>query len=279
MIRPGIGSWTLPWAMGFKKNTLSYRRMNVFELLDFARSQNISLVQLYNNVALLSFTKEELRAIRSYADQYGIELAVGGDGIEPEYVDKLIRVAVILGSKTVRVVIPPKGEDERLDIKEAAARLSESVNSIESRSLVLLIENHDRYTSMEYREIIEGIASPSVGICFDTANSAGKLEHFRRSFSILKDYILNCHYKEYIIRRVPTNLGFILEGYRPGHKESIADEFFSLLKGLNRDIDVTLEQWVPYQGAVEDTLRIEMEWALAGIRILKDYANKIERNE
>lgn len=274
MIRPGIGSWTLPWAMGFKKNTIPYRRMNVYELLDFAHQQKVSLVQLYNNVDLLALPEEELRAIRGYADQYGIELAVGGDGIEPEYLDRLSRIAVLLGSKTVRVVIPPRDGGERLDVGEAIARLGESIGYIEGMSLDLLIENHDRYTSAEYREIIEKIGSKALGICFDTANGAGRLEHFSCSFSVLKAYIRNCHYKEYEIRRVQTNLGFILEGCCPGKGENIADDFFPLIKGLDRDMDVTLEQWVPYQGTVEDTLHTEMRWALTGIRILKDHTKE-----
>jgi hypothetical protein len=64
-------------------------------------------------------------------------------------------------------------------------------------------------------------------------------------------------------------MGFIIQGCKPGEGEEIAEEFLSLLISLKRDISIVLEQWVPFQGTIENTLLVEKVWADEGIRILK----------
>jgi len=270
MIRIGIGSWTFPWGVGFRMNPYTYAKMSPLDLIDFAKKRDIHLVQLYNNINLLSLDSSDLKLIKNTADNADIELAIGGDGIEKEYIQKMLAIAESLRSRTVRVVILPKSESgKKLHVRDVIKQVKSYVTDFEDAGISMLIENHDRYTSNEYLEMIEGVGSDSVGICFDTANSLGKLEHFRDSFLILKDHIRSCHYKEYSIQRVESKLGFVIQGCKPGEGENIAGEFFQLLSSIKSDLDVVLEQWVPFQGSVKESLKIEKEWADEGIRILK----------
>ena len=273
MIRIGIGSWTWPWAVGFSRNPYTYPKINAMDLIDLAASNDIHLVQLYNNIDLLSIDISDLREIRLRADQYTIDLEIGGMGIEDNYLQDLLSVADLLGSRRVRTVItPPDSDRSRYDVDTVVAIIRNSISEFENTGRSLLIENHDRYTSSEYREIVERVNSEALGICFDSANSLGKIEHFRDSFRVLRDFVYSCHYKEYSIKRVETNLGFIIQGCCPGQGENISNEFFGLIQSLGKDMDVVLEQWVPFQGTVEDTLRTERLWADRGIQILKSYS-------
>lgn len=270
MIRIGVGSWSLPWAVGFMKNPLTYPKIGAVELIDFAVSNQFKLVQLYNNLDLLALDTHQLQGIRSHADANHVGLEIGGMGIEAETIKRLLGVANILGSRTIRTIIMPQNEG-RLDAKAVIEIIRGYITEFEKSARVLLLENHERYSAEEFREIFEGVESDALGICFDPANSIGKLEHFRDTFRLLRDFILTCHYKEYSVERVETNLGFIIEGCCPGEGENIAEEFFGLIETLDRDVDVVLEQWVPYQGTVEETLRIEKQWADKGMQILKSY--------
>jgi sugar phosphate isomerase/epimerase len=277
--RIGIGSWTLPWAIGFHMNPYHYPKMSPVELIDFAESNDIHLVQLYNNIDLLALDKMELRQIEEHADACQIELAIGGFGIEEDYLRELIRIAEILGSRTVRTVIPLiEANASRYEVNRVAEILRAIISEFEQAGINLLVENHDRYTSYEYRNMLDYVSSDAIGICFDSANSLGKLEHFRESFRILKNHIYSSHFKEYSIKRVETNLGFIIEGCCPGEGENVSQEFYELMRSLDKEIDIVLEQWMPFQGSVEDTLRIERLWAEKGIQILKSLVAKENAN-
>ena len=157
MIRIGIGSWTLPWAVGFRMNPYTYPRMSPLDLITFAQERDIHLVQLYNNITLLDFNSSELKQIKKAADDANIELAVGGDGIAQEYVQNLFNIAEVLDSRTVRIVIPNEDTKvDRIDPDRVIDFIKSYVGDFENADRNLLIENHDRYTSQEYLEIIEG---------------------------------------------------------------------------------------------------------------------------
>jgi hypothetical protein len=270
MIHTGVGSWSLPWAVGFMKNPLTYPKIGGIELIDFAVSNHFKLVQLYNNLDLLALETQELKTIRLHADANDIRLEIGGMGIEHETIQDFLAVAEILGSRTIRtIILPQKGKS--LSVKSVIDIVRGYIGEFEKADRILLFENHEGYTAGEFRTIIESVGSNALGICFDPANSIGKLEHFRDNFKVLSDFIFNCHYKEYSVNRVETNLGFIVEGCCPGEGENIAYEFFGLIETLDQDVDVVLEQWVPYQGSVEKTLQIEGKWAETGMQILKSY--------
>lgn len=270
MIRIGIGSWTLPWSVGFRMNPYSYPKLSPIDIIEYAASHAIHLVQLYNNVDLLALDTDKLRQIKEAADKNQIRLEIGGMGIEEEYLQDLLRVAELLGSHTIRTVITnPENRGIHDDVETVISKIQSRVSEFEKTGHTLLIENHDNYTSIEYKEILENINLNAIGVCFDPANNIGTLEHFRDSFAILKDYIVSVHYKEFSIERIGTKLGFIIEGCSPGEGENISKELFSLIDSLTQDVDVVLEQWVPYQGSVEETLRVEKEWAEKGIQVLK----------
>ncbi len=270
MTRIGIGSWSLPWAIGFMMNPYTYPKMNALELIEYAAEHEIHLIQLYNNFDLLAIEGSKLIEIKERADLYGIQLEIGGMGINIEYLRKMLEIAITLGSQTVRTVITPLTEGEPLASPGRVVNLIEPIlGEFEDASRILLIENHDNYPSTSYRDILDKCDSDSIGICFDPANNIGTLEHFRDSFKVLKDYILACHYKEFSISRIETKQGFIVEGCAPGEGLDISTELFQMIVSLNRSVDVVLEQWVPFQGSVENTLEIERIWAEQGIRILK----------
>jgi len=270
VIHLGISSWTLPWAVGFSNNPSSLKKMNSIDLVDYAIENQLDVVQLYNNIDLLSLTESDLNQVKQAAKRGKVAIEIGGVGIEPVYLKRMLKIAQVLEAKSLRTIIPCGNNScDCYEFGDIIDVLSQSIGEFEDNEIQLLIENHDRYSSIEYRKIIESIGSKSLGICFDSANSLGNTEHFRESFGILKDYILCAHYKEYCIDRIDTKMGFIIQGCKPGEGENISEEFLSLLISLHRDISVILEQWIPYQGTIENTLVVEKVWADEGIRILK----------
>jgi sugar phosphate isomerase/epimerase len=270
MITIGVGSWSLPWAVGFMKNTFTYPKIGAKELIDYAVSHQISLVQLYNNLNLIALSMGELQEIRAYADSKQVRIEIGDMGVDTESVEKLLQVADILDSHTIRsIILPYKGE--WMDVPSVIDLIKGYIAEFERMGRVLLLETHEKYSAEEFRAIVEGVGSEALGMCFDPANSIGRVEHFRDNFHVLKDYVFNYHYKEYNIRRADTNLGIVVEGCCPGTGAKIAEEYFGLIKTLERDVDVILEQWLTYQGSVEETKQLERQWADEGVKILKSH--------
>lgn len=273
MIRLGIGSWTLPWAVGFKNNHYQYPRWSANDLLHFAADQGVSLLQLYNNIHLTSLTSRQLSQIAGKASRLGIELAVGGEGIGLNELQALLRVASELGSRSVRTVIPAQSgfTSRASELADVTRQFSERMPAFEKSGVLLYLENHDRFSSLEYLQIIRSVDSDKLAVCFDTGNGAGRLEDFMHGFETLREYIHCVHYKEISIRRVSTNLGFIIEGCRPGEGENILSGLFHLLSGCPHVTEIVLEQWVPFQKTIKNTLVVEKEWALEGLRLIKDH--------
>jgi len=81
------------------------------------------------------------------------------------------------------MVIDSKGFEP--DIKTVVSIIRELEPEFISRNIKLAIENHDRFKAIEFRNIIEGVASDNVGICLDSVNSMGAGEGFYTVAEIL----------------------------------------------------------------------------------------------
>ena len=80
----------------------------------------------------------------------------------------------------------------------------------------LAVENHDRFRAAPLAEIFERVGSPAVGLCLDTANSIGCVEHVETLLRVLGRRVVNLHVKDYRVVRPPHHKGFVVEGRPAG---------------------------------------------------------------
>jgi sugar phosphate isomerase/epimerase len=106
-----------------------------------------------------------------------------------------------------------------------------------------------------------------VGICLDTVNSFGSLEGPEVVVETLAPYVVNLHVKDFTIRRVVHQMGFIIEGAPAGQGRL---NIPWLMRQLPGGISAVLELWTPYQENTPATVALEAQWADESVNYLKN---------
>ena len=261
----GISSYTFSWAIGISRYPLPATPLSAMGLLEKAIGYGESVLQVADNLPLTSLSPEDLNAFERRASDVGIAIEIGTRGIEPENLRAYLRLAARFGSPFVRVVVD-KGEDEPTP-DECIAQLKPLLPEFDDAGVKLAIENHDRFPARTLREIVETLGTDRVGICLDTVNSFGSLEGPEVVVETLAPYVVNLHVKDFTIRRVVHQMGFIIEGAPAGQGRL---NIPWLMRQLPGDISAVLELWTPYQENTPATVALEAQWADESVNYLKN---------
>jgi len=265
-MRLGIGSYTYAWAVGIP-GYLPRRPMTALDLLEKAVRLGVGVVQICDNLPLDALSKSELSEVEHCAGQHGIALELGTRGIAPENLRRQLELALRLESPILRVVID--AADHRPSLQEAIERLRPFARELEQANVCLAIENHDRFASREFRQMITEIDSPCVGICLDTVNSFGALEGPELVATTLAPWVANLHVKDFVVRRADHQLGFVIEGCPAGRGRLDVPWLLDQLRQANRAPNAILEQWPAEETTIEATIAKEDRWAQEGIDYLR----------
>lgn len=254
----GISSFTFPWAIGGIEPDHPVV-MGAFELLERARELQAEVLQIADNLPIGGLSDQELSKFRAQADSYGIALEVGTRGIKPENIANFLRIAQILGSPILRVVIDSKGHEP--SIPEIVDLLKPFESEFKKVGIKLAIENHDRLTCAEFNEIIDQVGSDWVGICLDTVNSLGAVEAPNTVIPALAPRAINVHMKDFEIVRTNGQMGFTVRGTALGEGKLDINEVITAVGGSGRELTAVIELWTPRQDSYEATVALENEWA------------------
>ena len=164
----GVSSFTFPWAIGGIEPDHPVA-MSAFELLECAHDLKADVLQIADNLPIGGLADTELLKLKAQAHSYGIALEIGTRGIKSENIENFLRIAQLLSSPILRVVIDSKGHEPA--IPEIVQLLKPFEAKFKEANIKLAIENHDRLTCAEFNEIIDQVGSDWVGICLDTVNS------------------------------------------------------------------------------------------------------------
>lgn len=248
-MRLGVGSYTYPWHV-------HHGRMSIRDLIDAAAEAAVSIVQICDNLPFVDLDSAERASIRKYADQRGVEIQAGMRGLFADAVRANLKACEDFGSPFLRIVIDSRGFEP--DLPEIVERVRALLPDIRSSGRPLLIENHDRLPAEDLKHIIEATDPAWIGICLDCVNSYGSGEDTKTVLSALAPYTRNLHLKDFAIRRIASQLGFVVEGAPTG--EGLLD-LDLLQESLPATISAIIELWTPEQGSVEETLEMERDWA------------------
>ncbi|MFP4562914.1 MAG: sugar phosphate isomerase/epimerase family protein [Spirochaetia bacterium] len=271
-MKVGLGSYALDWSIGVPG--LEPRDpMDAAAVLDFARSEEISVVQIADNLPLHTSSPEERAKLKNKADQSGIAVEVGIRGIQPENLARYIPIAGEFGSPILRAVID--AQDFHPSIPEIVEIIRDAAPLLERHGAVLALENHDRFKAREFVRIIResGGGTPReapVGICLDTVNSFGALEGPDVVIETLIDYVVSLHVKDFTIYRPSHNMGFILEGTPAGEGMLDIPGIIGMLGERDIDCNAVLELWPTPEATPDETAAKEKEWARSSLRYLKN---------
>ena len=260
----GLSSYTFGWAVGGRGQEPA-RPLDEHGLLDKCREHGLSLLQIGDNLPLHTFDETRLSRLAERAAREGIQLEVGARRLTQERVEQYIAIARKLNAKLIRFVIDdadyhPEPEYVSQVLQKCAPLLD---------TLLLGIENHDRFTAATLREILESVGSPRIGVCLDTANSLGAGEGLETVLRELGPLSVNLHIKDFHIARVPHLMGFSVEGRAAGHGFLDLPSVMKSFAHFNRCQTAVLELWTPPEPTLEATITKEAEWAGQSLSYLK----------
>jgi sugar phosphate isomerase/epimerase len=265
-MRLGIGSYTYPWAVGIPGHRPA-RPLTATDLLDKAAQLGVSVVQICDNLPLEALSEPQLEELRRAARQREIAVEVGTRGIFPDHLRRQLDLARYFASPILRVVIDTPAHHPSLD--EVVHLLSPWRSELERADICLAIENHDRFTAGQFRDMVTRLDSHHIGICLDTVNSFGALEGPATIVAALVPWVVNLHVKEFSIRRVDHQLGFVIEGCPAGQGRLDVPWLLQELHRAGRTPNLILEQWPAPESSLEATIAKEAQWAAASVTYLR----------
>lgn len=253
-----LGSYGTAWAIGVPGYPAPTTPLDVFGLLRFAAELDLQGVQIADNLPLDALDGETRRRLRDEAAQRGLLVEVGTRGIATEHLRRYIDMAAYFESPILRVVVDTAehhpSPDEIIDLVRAVLPV------LRSAGVTLAIENHDRFKVQTLADIITRLDDPQVGICLDTVNSLGALESPDRVVSVLGQFVVTLHLKEFVVRRAPHNMGFEVTGAPAGQGMLDIPWLLETLYGCGRMFNAVIETWLSPEPTMTATIDKEADW-------------------
>ena len=253
----GLSSWSFPWAIT--------AGATLYDLAETSARLGAEVFQIADNSGFLTQDKGAQIDILRHFSKCGLEVELGANELSKSVLRPLIELCARQNVKLLRT-LPHKGGG-KMTFSEAENTLKKLEPQLRETGVVLGIENHDFYKSEWLKELMKSVGSPNVGICFDAANNFGQGESFYEVFENLKDYTVNFHCKDFVIRRKKSKLGFEVSGCAAG--DGMLD--FSLAKQKFGEVSWIVELWTDEENELGATVKTEYERAKRSVEFLKKF--------
>ncbi len=266
----GIGSYAYAWSIGVAGYTQPSLPMTTIGLVRRAAELGVHLVQIADNLPLDKLDRLAFDALLAEAKRLDVDIEVGTRGIQPDHLQKYLDIAQRCGSPILRVVVDTAAHHP--SASEVIDLLKPMLPDFEAAGITLAIENHDRFKVQTLVEILTALDSPYAGICLDTVNSFGALEDPQRVINTLAPYVSNLHIKDFQIRRLGHNMGFMIDGTPAGQGMLDIPTLLKQLQG--RSFNAILELWPAPEATIDATAAKEESWVVASIPYLRQHIHE-----
>lgn len=263
-MRFGISSYAYTWAIGIP-GKMPPIPFDYYSLLKRAIELNVDTIQIADNLPLHILNETKLVELKNICHKNGIQLEAGARGMTESNLEKYIRIADLVGSPILRFVID--GPEFSPDLNLVVAIIKNVLPVLIENNITLALENYERFKAREFASIIERIGSNQIGICLDTVNSIGAAESIETVVQLLGPLTVNLHIKEFTIKRIYHKMGFHIEGLPVG--EGMLNVPWLIEQLSQRCQSSILEQWIPPEENIEDTILKEHVWARKNVTYLK----------
>ena len=258
----GIGSYALAWSVGVSGYEAPAGPLSAFDLLSLVREYGLKLVQYADNLPLIGLTREERAQLARQASESGIEIEAGTRGTDPEHLLEYLSICREMNVRLLRTLITAS------DLEQARMELEQVLPDFEKHGVILGIENHGLHTAKQLSDLLNRIQSPCLGCVLDTVNSFGALEGPEQVVNVLAPHTVNLHLKDFVIRRVDHQMGYVITGAPAGAGRLNIPDLLDKVAANGRRVTVVLELWPPFEESVERTVRIERLWLEESLRYL-----------
>jgi sugar phosphate isomerase/epimerase len=273
----GINTYTFMWSIGFQGPNAAYPDraarpavpLTPLGLLEQARALGLHLVQTGPNLPLDKLPEPEFDRFIRTARDWGITLELGTRGLDPAHVLRQVAFAQRLGATLIRT-LPELGGQYAREAAQIHPVLAELRPHLEQAGVRLAVET-GRLPAADLRQVLDDLNSPFVGVVLDTVNSLAVPEGWKHVAATLAPHTLCLHYKDFVIKRAWHMMGFICEGAPSGQGQVDARWLLDTLAASPYDFNVIIELWPPEQPNLEDTIRLEQQWAAESVLYLRQF--------
>jgi sugar phosphate isomerase/epimerase len=106
-------------------------------------------------------------------------------------------------------------------------------------------------------------------VCLDTVNSFGSLEGPAVVVETLGRYVVNLHVKEFVIRRMSHNMGFVISGAPAGQGMLDVPWLLAKLRGYGREFNAIIETWLAPESSMAATVAQEADMTQQSVTYLR----------
>jgi sugar phosphate isomerase/epimerase len=264
----GLSSYTYTWAVGVPGYPPP-RPLDHMALLQRAAALHADVLQVADNLPLHLLSSRELGQFQDKAGELGVRVEVGTLGTDRELLLCYLSLAQQLGSPILRVVITDGERPANID--EAVAALSPLRHAFLDAGVVLAVENHERFSTVELAELVVRLGTEWAGICLDTVNSFGSLEGPAAVVERLGPLAVNVHLKDFVVERASHHMGFKVEGRPLGQGQLDIPWLVGQLGPKTGNITGVIELWTPPEPEVGLTIAKEEAWARQSSTYLRHF--------
>jgi 3-oxoisoapionate decarboxylase len=265
-MRLGLSSFAYAWAVGVPGHRPA-QPLTPLGLLQKAKALGVTLVQFGDNLPLLSLPTRDRDECFAWAEAHGVSIELGTRGLDESNLVAHLDLARRARASFLRLVVDARGCEPSPG--EVVERLRPLLGRFADAGVQLGIENHDRFPVQTLVGIIERLGPAQVGIVLDTVNSLGALEGPETVVRTLTPYTLNLHVKDFVIERVPSQMGFTITGCPVGLGRLDVPWLLDQVRAVGRDINAIVELWPPPQPTLEATIALEHDWAAQSVHYLR----------
>lgn len=264
----GLGSYAYRWSIGIGDYQPS-SALKPVDLLYKAADLNVSLVQYADNMPLHQLQNTDVDHLAHEAQQLGIEIELGVQGLEPQQLLRYLELAQTLQAPLVRLALD--AQDAAKPLPQLLEELRSVLPLYQQEGVRLAVENHFHFPSVALTDLILKTNHPALGICLDVGNSLVIQERPEETVALLAPHTINLHLKDYRIQLDPYGVGFQVTGTPLGTGLTDITGVLNTLHDLGREVNVILEQWMPKAASHQETCQLEDEWMLHSVRVARDY--------
>jgi sugar phosphate isomerase/epimerase len=246
--------------LGVDLFSLRSQNWTPFQLLDYCAGQKVSVVHFSEIRFIGSLEPDNLRRVREYAQQKGIEVEIGmmsicptskmfnaSSGSAEAQLGRMIESAVLAGSKIVRCVLGSSADRVPGPIEKHIESAVKTLRAVRSKAvdanIKIAVENHaGDLQGRELKSLIEQAGPDFVGACLDSGNPLWAIEDPHVTLETLAPYVVTSHLRDSAVWRVPT--GAAVSWVRMGEGNVNIDEYVKKYASLCPGRALSLESIV-----------------------------------
>lgn len=188
--------------------------------LDWCAQRQIKVVHFSEIRFLGGLEPDNLKRVRTHAEELGISLEIGMRSICPssttfdktqgtagEQLGRMVEAARLIGSPIVRCVLGSSADRTgpagiQVHIESTIAVLRNMRSQIVDSGVKVAIENHaGDMQARELKTLVEGAGPDFVGVCLDSGNPLWTIENPHLTLDTLAPYVLTSHLRDSAVWR------------------------------------------------------------------------------